>query len=203
MVTEQSGPTPDQTGTENKVAEAAAIAASRRKLLTIIMIAFVPIFIAYILFFYFPALAPEGTTNRGQLISPPLEGQAISEALANQQSWVLIQTIGDQCDASCEELLYLSRQVTAGLGKDANRVKRVVVGAADISDELRALLDAEHVDVQVIQANTATLDSVTVERPVLFLMDPNANIMMYFSLDQAGKPMLRDLKHLLKISNIG
>jgi hypothetical protein len=27
--------------------------------------------------------------------------------------------------------------------------------------------------------------------------------MMLYSLDKAGKPMLRDLKHLLKISNIG
>jgi hypothetical protein len=39
--------------------------------------------------------------------------------------------------------------------------------------------------------------------PVLLLMDPNHNVMMLYSLDKAGKPMLRDLKHLLKISNIG
>jgi len=27
--------------------------------------------------------------------------------------------------------------------------------------------------------------------------------MMYFTLEKAGKPMLGDLKHLLKLSNIG
>jgi hypothetical protein len=34
-------------------------------------------------------------------------------------------------------------------------------------------------------------------------MDPNGNIMMFYTLDKAGKLMLKDVKHLLKASNIG
>ena len=37
----------------------------------------------------------------------------------------------------------------------------------------------------------------------ILLMDPNGNIMMFYTLDKAGKLMLKDVKHLLKASNIG
>jgi hypothetical protein len=181
----------------------AAIAASRRKLITLILIAFVPMFIAYAAFFYFPSIAPEGTTNRGVLITPPLAGESINEVLLDQQVWVLLQPVVNGCDADCEQLLYLSRQVSTGLGKNSGRIKRVVLTGDGSIEGLQGLLSSEHPDVEVIQGRLDELLATTPERPVLFLMDPNANVMMYFSLDQAGKPMLIDLKHLLKISNIG
>lgn len=203
MESERTGQTPETTATGPNDASAPSLAASRRKLVSLILIAFVPIFIAYAGFFYFPTMAPKVSTNGGQLVTPPLQGESISNQLALQKSWVLIQPIVGGCDESCKELLYLSRQVTTGLGKDANRVSRVVLTGASLPDSLTMLLGSEHADIVMIEADISLLDGVTTQRPVLFLMDPNANVMMYFTLDQAGKPMLKDLKHLLKISNIG
>ena len=37
----------------------------------------------------------------------------------------------------------------------------------------------------------------------VYLMDPIGNIFMVYAEEKAGKPMLKDIKHLLKISNIG
>ena len=45
---------------------------SRKKLLLLAGIAFIPLFIAYGMFFFAPGLAPSDTKNNGQLIQPPL-----------------------------------------------------------------------------------------------------------------------------------
>ena len=178
------------------------LTASRRRFIALLLIAFGPMFIAYATFFHFPDWAPTGTTNQGQLISPSVDGLKMSEELATFSTWVLIQPIESGCGDQCREMLYLSRQVVIALGKDANRVQRVALTSAD-TPKLMEHLEVEHPDVKVISGMTAYKPIVTDNGPVLLLMDPNHNVMMLYSLDKAGKPMLRDLKHLLKISNIG
>jgi len=175
---------------------------SRKRLIALLLIAFVPMFIAYALFFHFPNWAPTGTTNQGELVTPSVDGTTMSEELATFSTWVLIQPIEGGCGDQCREMLYLSRQVVTGLGKDANRVQRVVLISTDTPD-LMEHLGVEHPDVKVVSGMTTFKRIATGDGPVLLLMDPNHNVMMLYSLDKAGKPMLRDLKHLLKISNIG
>jgi len=179
------------------------IKASRTKLLVLIAIAFVPILIAFLLFRYLPDWRPEGTTNQGELIIPPLNGKEISADLLRVNTWVLLQPSGTSCDDGCEQMLYLSRQVVTGLGKNSARIGRMVVVPGTVSDGFEQHLQQEHRDVTVVEADAGLLNQVSPERPLLFVMDPNGNIMMYYSLEKAGKPMLKDLKHLLKLSNIG
>jgi hypothetical protein len=97
----------------------------------------------------------------------------------------------------------LSRQVLTGLGKNTNRVTRFILAEQPVTAELREHLEAEHKDLKVIEGNLGPLTAVSAAFPLLFLVDPNGNVMMYFTLEKAGKPMLGDLKHLLKLSNIG
>jgi hypothetical protein len=175
---------------------------SRKRFIALLLIAFVPMFIAYASFFHFPDWAPTGTTNQGELVTPSVDGTTISEELATFSTWVLIQPIEGSCGDQCREMLYLSRQVVTGLGKDANRVQRVVLISIDTPDLLEHLV-VEHPDVKVVSGMTTFKRVVSGDGPVLLLMDPNHNVMMLYRLDKAGKPMLRDLKHLLKISNIG
>ena len=176
--------------------------ASRKRFVALLLIAFVPMFIAYAAFFHFPNWAPTGTTNHGELISPSVDGVTISRELADFDTWVLIQPVDGLCGDECRKMLYLSRQVITGLGKDANRVQRVVLISTDTPDLVEHLND-EHPDVKVVFGLTTVKPVVANDGPVLLLMDPNHNVMMLYSLEKAGKPMLRDLKHLLKISNIG
>ena len=176
--------------------------ASRKRFVALLLIAFVPIFIAYAAFFHFPDLAPTGTTNQGELITPSIDGATMAEELTTFSAWVLIQPIEGDCNDRCREMLYYSRQVITGLGKDAKRVKRVVLLSAE-SDGLVEYLSGEHPDVKVIVGKNSVGAAAADEGPVLLLMDPNHNVMMLYTIDKAGKPMLRDLKHLLRISNIG
>ena len=183
-------------------ASSGKLIASRKRFVALLLIAFVPIFIAYAAFFYFPDWAPSGTTNQGELITPSVDGATMSPELATFSAWVLIQPIEGSCGENCREMLYLSRQVVTGLGKDANRVQRVVLLSADETDTIEHL-DSEHPDVKVVLGKSTIDQTVTGDGPVLLLMDPNQNVMMFYTIDKAGKPMLRDLKHLLRISNIG
>ena len=176
---------------------------SRAKLLTLMAIAFVPLFIAYAAYFYFPQWAPEGTTNQGELINPPLNGADYSESLAAPGSWTLVLPLVSECDADCEQILYLSRQIVIGLGKDTSRVKRVLLAPEAVSAPLAGWLKSEHTDLQIIPGDAAALDAEAAERPLLYLVDPNGNVILRYSLEKAGKPMMKDLKHLLRISNIG
>jgi hypothetical protein len=177
--------------------------ASRIKLVTIILVAFVPIFIAYAAFFYLPGWSPKGTTNQGELIQPPIDGSTMSAELLEFENWVLIQPATADCDDQCEQMLYLSRQVITGLGKDANRVSRAVLADGALSVGFMALLKDEHPDVAVIKGTNKFYPETSTDGPILLLMDPNTNVMMFYAFDKAGKPMLKDLKHLMKISNIG
>ncbi len=183
---------------------------SRLKFSALIAIAVVPMLAAYAMYFYFPQLIPTGTTNQGQLIVPPLQGTEVNPALIGEEAWVLFQVVENDCDASCSELLYLSRQITTALGKDTSRIDRVVIGTRPMSLALSELITTEHKDVRVILGDhenmvrmRGLLETVTPPSPGLFLMDPNGNIMMFYDMEKAGKPMLKDLKHLLKLSNIG
>lgn len=190
---------------EKKVTEPGpeAIRSSRRKLLALVAVAFVPLFIAYGLYFYLPVLAPEGTTNQGQLINPPLDAAQINPELATTGRWELVIPARSSCDASCEQILYLSRQVIAGLGKNSDRVQRTILFGSAPDGAFTSLIEREHPQVRRLQGQAEELLSMDQSWPLIFLMDPNGNIMMFYRLDQAGKPMQQDLKHLLKISNIG
>ena len=132
----------------------AKIRTSRMKFSVLVMIAFVPIMIAYIAFFYLPAWIPAGTTNNGQLITPPIDAGQISPELSVVGTWMLLLPIGSQCDAECTQLLYLSRQVIAGLGKDTPRINRAVLANTALTPEFEALLAREHPGVSVITVDT-------------------------------------------------
>jgi hypothetical protein len=186
--------------------DAAGLAASRRKLLSIIAIAVVPIVIAYFMFFYFPAIVPEGTTNKGVLITPPQQIESLSVALATD-NWVLIQLVNDDCDEACQHVMNTARQVHKAIGKEASRLSRAVVSRSPLSMVNTSFIAAEHpglqtvVDAEVWQA-LAVLAQGDTENTV-FLMDPNGNVMMYYQPEKVGKPLMQDIRHLLRISNIG
>ncbi|MCZ6503668.1 MAG: hypothetical protein O6945_14285, partial [Gammaproteobacteria bacterium] len=85
----------------------------------------------------------------------------------------------------------------------------VILTSNGLSSDFLDLLAREHDQVTIVSLGrdvTATLRNVATDPvgdPVVFLMDPNGNIMMYYLSWQGGKPMLEDLKHLLKVSTIG
>ena len=174
---------------------------SRTKLLLLALIGFGPLFVAYAVFFYFPHLLPSTTTNNGELIDPPILLNEVddSEKLLGRWSLILIKT---ECGVECDQLGYLATQVVKGLGKDSSRVSKVLL-ESDHAPSFKQSRDAFY-DFQSLKlTNTEALSQISKGRSGLFLKDPNGNFILFYPLKKAGKPMLNDLKHLLKLSNIG
>ena len=172
---------------------------ARLKLLALLATPLAPILLAWAAFHHFPALIPKATTQGGTLIQPPVQAASLAPALAATQAWTLIHLVrGTNCPADYQRLLYRTRQVVKGLGRDAPRVTRTLAVSAPLPPEFAALLAAEHPDLQALRvADTRPLAALA-PPPALLLMDPQGHIMMRYTSSQAGKPLREDLKRLLR-----
>lgn len=171
-----------------------------------------------------------GISSRGELIHPayPLErvelgelqsGDSDANTVFNQESlrgtWTMFYAPQGQCGEACEKNIYHMRQVRLALSHRMDRVQRVLLlsEAGQVSEELIE----EHPGLRVLQGTSeqyqAMLGEITSalqaaegkfeNEDAIYLIDPFANLMMRFPADLPPKSMLKDIKHLLKVSRIG
>ena len=179
---------------------------SRRNLLLIAAIAFVPMFIAYGVFFFAPELIPQNTTNRGQLMSPPVD---LTGKLPVTEDWQLVLVPRSACANDCTDLIHQTRQIHIALGKNADRVSRSVIFSAPISGEINAQLEDAYPELSIL-INPQIMEVFRLSQPenssspfVVYVVDPLGQLVMAYDVETVGKPLLLDLKHLLKVSSIG
>jgi hypothetical protein len=183
---------------------------SRTKFLLLIAVFVVPVVAAYLAYF---GWRPAGHKNYGDLIAVTplqqtqgslLDGQAFGlEQL--QGKWLMVHVGPAACDASCERQLYLMRQIRIAQGKEQSRIERVwVLTDGGVPDA--ALLQA-HAGLQVWRpqspAFVAQFPAPQSPSRHVYMVDPLGNLMLRFPADPDHKGMMKDLKLLLKASQIG
>lgn len=167
-----------------------------------------------------------GTSNNGALITPPRQisdatfTDDVGAAFAWQDldpRWTMVMVNqGSACDVACQQRLYFTRQVHIALGKEFNRVQRVLIadtdpeavwlskGGTTESTPLSAYLGSDHQGLVPLVVSTDTLDSyfpeLTNSNAQWFLIDPAGWIMMRFDDNLDYKAVMSDLKFLLKNS---
>lgn len=170
---------------------------------------------------YFGGWRPGDTVNYGILITPPrpvgvlaLErrGGGALDAKSLSGKWTLIQVDRFPCDARCAHRLWVTRQVRITLGKDLDRVRRVLVLTGPGVDPHARAMQAAHPDLIVAGGTPAQLarlyrwldagEARAVEGHV-FLVDPRGNLMMRYPRDLKPEGLQKDLRRLLKYSRIG
>lgn len=202
------------------VSNTGASSRGQYKLLALIFLAAAPVAIAAYMYFAQVGL-PASTTNKGNFIIPPLSSELLGidqlhkETAAFQQldghrKWVILLVAKGLCEQRCEQALYNARQVNIALGKDSDRVGRLLLFTeADV--QLENVL-AEHPELVRQSVNQDRVDELiaavaahdlSLENYDMLLMDPLGNIMMHYKADQDGRDLLDDLKRLLKVSKIG
>jgi cytochrome oxidase Cu insertion factor (SCO1/SenC/PrrC family) len=126
--------------------------------------------------------------------------------------WTMLYMPAGECLDACQHNLYNMRQVRLALNHRMDRVQRAVLleSPAQLDDALRAehpgLMTASGSAAEQaalrdqVRAAEANMDPIP---DAVYLIDPFGNVMMRFPADLPPESMLKDIKHLLKVSRIG
>ena len=138
-----------------------------------------------------------GTTNNGDFVDPPLTAEQLH--LVDAHGWPFVSggrwwlwvTAPQGCGLNCEAALAGAGRLRSLLHKDADRVRRGLLL------ETLARLPQRAPDVLELTGDLGLL------KAGVYIVDPLGNLVLWYSYDDIGKPVLDDLKRLLKVSQIG
>jgi len=129
-----------------------------------------------------------------------------------QKIWTMLYMPEGDCLEACKLNLYHMRQVRLALNNRMTRVQRVVL--METEDQINATILADHLGLRVLSGTSPAVESLrgqirdaekTMESlsEAIYIVDPLGNVMMRFPPDLEPGKMIKDLKHLLKVSRIG
>ena len=190
---------------------------SRAMIVAIALITAVPFGVAWY-YVRHPELI-EARSNYGMLFNPPVAVD-VAEILARplgrsnefpeiKGRWVLLQVAGEACAEPCASVLHKTHQVRLMLNKEIPRVRRVLLVPAGTSRETSSRVVTDDLDLLVAEAppglaqTLATALGRVPEPNTVVLMDPMGNLALWYEADFDPYRLLKDLKHLLKASQIG
>lgn len=181
---------------------------NRRTLILLFVIMCAPFIASYTLFFM--EVRPD-PVNYGELLKvKPLSGSASNQSNDTifrmrdlRGKWVLFSVDSGKCDEACRKKLYYMRQVRTVQNAEKDRIERVwlidddVKPAAEIVDEFKGtwLLGAK--DSELLKQFPA--EGL---HDYIYVVDPIANLMMRFPKDSDPTKMAKDIKRLLKVSQL-
>lgn len=205
--------------------DAAPTRRGRWTMLAVLAVCAAPVLASYLAYYVWRPAG--GVRNFGELIQPqrPMPALTVQTLSAPNLSapntsaptiplgslrhqWLLLSVAGGACAASCEQHLYLQRQLREGLGKDRDRLDWVwlVNDNEPMREALRPALKAAHVlrvDGQALAQWLSPAAGAALSDH-LYLIDPMGNWMMRFPAKigktEAGR-VRRDLERLLRASS--
>jgi hypothetical protein len=191
MSTEDHTPRPDRART-------------RRLMLGMAAIFLVPLLAAITL--HALGWQPGGQVNRGKLLDPPV---ALAPLPATKlglrapppraDAWTLVVVSDDGCAQACERALDDTRKVVDLLGRDRDRVRRVLLATSRLDlDAMVRQADLIGVDAAVAPNPSLREPFAGVPEGVVFLADPRHFLILRYEPGQDPRDLLEDLKRLLK-----
>jgi len=157
-------------------------------------------------------------SNHGTLVAParPLPDQTLVSLDASDQTrplygkWSLFYFVVGQCAEECRKILYDLHQIEQLVGKDSLRVQRVILlsrpeKALNVVGQYPGqwLLQLAGQQRDTFLANFRLKDGIDpLAAGRIYLIDPLGNLMMYYPADFDPYGILKDLRRLLKSSQI-
>ncbi len=185
----------------------------RLRMLLVLAACAAPVIASYVTYFY---VRPEGRTNYAEFVAPsrawpaaiPLkdaQGTAVEPSIWRRQ-WTLVVFARGACDAACEKLIYTQRQLREMLGRERERLDKVVILIDDTELEPKlAVALAATPAARVLKAPgaqlAAWLGTTTEDLPArLYLVDPMGEWVMRTPTTPDPAKFKRDLERLLRAS---
>lgn len=202
--------------TEARGEAPARLRRGRLQLIALFLVFFLPVLGALWLHVERAGWTPFGTTNHGELLRPPAQiavtglrsvsGQPVGDGLLRER-WTLLLLTGAECGAACRRLLSDTRRVRWGLGKDMDRVQRLVVVREAAALSGIANLPGEQSDLELAVAEAdwpgVALGLSGADSGALFVVDPRGYVVLRYPFDADLRGLLKDLERVLKISKVG
>ena len=187
----------------------------RTKFLLLVALFVVPTLASFVAYYFFP---PSKTTNYGTLISPVVVLQSVPLVRLDagkvpithglRGKWLMITRDSGNCEAACEKKLYAMRQARLILGREQDRVLRIVLVDDDVPPSSQ--LQSAYEGTIWISAKSlpwlAALPGAPGDksgRSSLYAVDTLGNIFMRYSADPDIKRFSNDMQRVLKASQIG
>ncbi|MDF2867357.1 MAG: cytochrome oxidase subunit [Gammaproteobacteria bacterium] len=195
---------------------------ARWTLIGLLLIFILPMLLAWYVYLH-PSLL-KGQTNYGRLFNPPLrlaelplypmQGGELFDKRKIQGKWTLLYIDAFPCQTTCQENLYKMRQVRIALGKERERVSRWLLLTTEASVRYmknQALLDMMKQDYSGTLLSIADSNELnaffklesSVKPNGFYVIDPLGNIILSYPAGVVPDHLFKDLKHLLKVSQIG
>lgn len=192
---------------------------SRKTVLTALAVIFLaPVIVSWALFSFTDVGRNQEKYGHGVLINPPrkLPDMMLTDP-ANPRAgqrlygkWNIVYLASGACGSECDNGLYTMRQLRLAVGREAHRLRRVLIVFNPADQALSGEQLNRYSGQLTAKAGEGLLQAFKLteaERPVnlqrLYIIDPLGNLMMCYpeGTDPAG--IIKDLKRLLKFSRIG
>jgi hypothetical protein len=143
--------------------------------------------------YYYHEQFPLKTINHGVLVKQPIGVQYLYAAMqnGNEEKWHILYVDNGLCNKDCMKTFYFLQQVRKALGKNSERVKVTLLGG-------------NYIPLQRLQMvfSKQTNQQFTVKDKI-YLVDPLGNLFMYYPTTTDPMNVLKDLKKVLEVSQIG
>lgn len=166
---------------------------SHLQLFALLLVFALPVLICLAMYKY-PSYFSLRTTQHGVLVNPPLQPEGLSLNMANEHKWQIVYATRACTTQQADKAMFSLHQLRKALGKDSLRV--VLTLLTDHNCQLKDTHDFRKVvynDAQFNQLPEATV----------YLVDPAGNLFMYYPSGSEPMDIMKDLKHVLGVSQIG
>lgn len=182
---------------------------NRRTLILLALVLSAPFIASYTLYFW--NVRPQ-SVNYGDLIEVrQLKGTGLNDADRTifrmrdlRGKWVLMSIDSGACDEQCQKKLYYIRQVRTYQNTEMDRIERLWLIDDEQKPSPEVLSDYEGMHV-ILAKNSELLKEVPApgsQHDHIYLIDPIGNLMMRFPKDPDPGKMAKDIKRLLKVSQL-
>lgn len=185
----------------------------RIKMLMVLLVCAAPVVASYFTYF---VLRPQTRSNYGTLVEPTrampalalrdMDGKRV-DAQSLKGQWLLVSVGPADCDAGCQERLFMQRQLREMLGRERDRIDKLWLLTDDgvPAPALRSALSGDP-SLQMLRAPRDAVAAwlqaeagASLEQH-LYLVDPMGEWMMRFPVDAEPARVKRDLDKLLRAS---
>jgi len=183
---------------------------SRLILLGVALVFIIPILVSWYLVFFSDFKKGDGGTQKGELISPviPLgEPEVFNLKSKTIESingkWTLLFFVENECNQLCEGKLYQLRQIRLALGKDRDKVDRLLVSKnkQQWSQYTNSFNGQKYIDPTSRDYNRLIKkfnDYAGLDLKATYLIDPYGFLMMKYPQDDDPMGTIKDIERLIK-----